>query len=105
MIEVHIELQSIEVLRMENLPEGSVHEVIHDDLVSTLSIFSIPTSYHQYLVAAGLYLSDTFEESSWRVVLFDYGTQVGRMECSVSRRDLQPAPLHRPSRYKRSPVI
>lgn len=107
MIEIQLDLQEVDIIRMENFPEGSAHEEdIYDELVSLLQSFEVPTSYRRYLVAVGYYLSDNFESESWRVLAYVRGREVGRMEYSVPMGESKPVvPTRRVSRYARKPVI
>jgi len=108
-IEIHIDLQAVDVIRMIGFPEGSAYEeTIYDDMMSTLWSFERPTLTRRYLIAIGLYLSDNFESSSWLVVAFIGQVEVGRMEYLIPGGDLPrqiPTPAQRISRYQRNPVI
>lgn len=109
MIEIHIDLQAIDVIHMSGFPEGSTdEETIYNEMVSTLWSFDKPTVTRRYLVAIGLYLSDNFESDSWRVIAFIGQVEVGLIEYLLPEGEALPVPTpptHRVSRYQRNPVI
>ena len=109
MIEVHIDLQAMDITHMDGFPSGSDHpEDLYNEMLTALWRFEEPTETRRYLLEIGLYLSDNFKVSSWRVVAYLRREEVGRLEYLLPREgvvapQIENAP--RVSRYEREPVI